>query len=37
MNNKIKKCFRGRSKLTKLYYKHGQKKEDQEKLQAKAA
>ena len=37
MNDKIKKCFRGRSKLTKLYYKHGQKKEDQEKLQAKAA
>ena len=37
MNDKIKKCLRERSKLAKFYYKHGQKKEDQEKLQAKAA
>ena len=37
MNNKIKKCLRKRSKLTKFYYKHDQKKEDQEKLQANAA
>ena len=38
MNDKIKKCLRERSKLTKFYYKHGQKKkEDQEKVQAKAA
>ena len=31
MNDKIKKCLRERSKLTKSYYKYGQKK-DQEKL-----
>ena len=36
MNEKIKKCLRERSKLTKFYYKYV-KKEDQEKLQAKAA
>ena len=35
MNNKIKKCLRERSKLTKFYYII--KKEDQEKLQAKGA
>ena len=37
MNGKIKTCLRARSKLTKFYYKHGQKKEDQEKLQEKSA
>ena len=36
MNDKIKKCLRERSILTKFYYKHGQKNKDQEKLQAKA-
>ena len=36
-NDKIKKCLKKRWKLSKCYYKHGQKKEDQEKLPAKAA
>ena len=36
-NDKIKKCLRKRWKLSKCYYKHGQKKEDQEKLPAKTA
>ena len=36
MNDKIKKCLRERSKLTKFCHKHGQKKEDQGKLHAKA-
>ena len=37
MNDKVKRCLKERTKLTKFYYKNGQKKEDQEKLEAKAA
>ena len=37
MNDKIKTCLSERWKLTKFYYEHGQKKEDQEKLQEKSA
>ena len=31
MNDKIKKCLRERSKLTKIYYKQGKKNENQER------
>ena len=37
MNNKITRYSRERAKLTKYYSKNGQRKEDQEKLEAKAA
>ena len=37
MNDKIKSCLKERTKLPKFYYENGQKKEDQEKLEAKAA
>ena len=37
MNDKVKRCLKERTKLSKFYYKNGQKKEDQEKLEAKAA
>ena len=37
LNDKITRYLRERTKLTKYYYKNGQRKEDQEKLEAKAA
>ena len=37
MNDNIKRCLKERSKLTKFFYKNGQKREDKEKLEAKAA
>ena len=37
MNDNIKRCLRERSKLTKFFYKNGQKREGKEKLEAKAA
>ena len=36
MNENIKRCLKERSKLTKLFYKNDQKREDKEKLEAKA-
>ena len=35
MNDNMKRCLKERSKLTKFFYKNGQKKEDKEKLEAK--
>ena len=37
MNDNIKRCLKERSKLTKFFYKNGQKREVKEKLEAKAA
>ena len=37
INDNIKRCLKERSKLTKFFYKNGQKREDKEKLEAKAA
>ena len=37
MNDKIKRCFKERNKLFNFYYENSQRKEDQEKLEAKAA
>ena len=34
MNDNIKRCLKERSKLTKFFYKNGQKREDKEKLEA---
>ena len=36
MIDNIKRCVKERSKLTKFFYKNGQKREDKEKLEAKA-
>ena len=36
MNDDIKRCLKGRSKLTKFFYKNGQKREDKGKLEAKS-
>ena len=36
MNDNIKRCLIERSKLTKLFYNNGQKREGKEKLEAKA-
>ena len=37
MNDNKKRCLKEKSVLTKLFYKNGQKREDKEKLEAKAA
>ena len=37
MNDNIKRCLKERSKLTKLFYKNGQKSKDKENLEAKPA
>ena len=37
MNGNIKRFFKERSTLTKLFYNNGQKREDKEKLEAKPA
>ena len=37
MNDNIKWFLKERSKLTKFFYNNGQKREDKEKLEAKAA
>ena len=36
MNDNIKRCLIERSKLTKLFYNNGQKREGKEKLESKA-
>ena len=36
INDNIKRCLKERSKLTKFFYKNGQKREDKEKLEAEA-
>ena len=36
MNDNIKRCLKEKSVLTKLFYRNGQKREDKEKLEAKA-
>ena len=37
MNHNIKRCLKERYKFTKFFYNNGQKREDKEKLEAKAA